>query len=91
MNLDALGLGTRRLGIRLDFAAKSANAGSNSSVIFSFWPTKNCQLLVEGFIYSGQWPLLAGSPGSEVVVRSRRERCGPTIRTVVLRHTAAEA
>lgn len=68
MNLEALGLGTRRLVFILDFAAKSANAGTNKTVIFSTWTSKNCRLFVEGYISSGQWPLPAGSPGTALVV-----------------------
>jgi hypothetical protein len=58
--------GVIRRQILLDFGAKSAGPGS--PVVFSFFLTSNCQFLVPGFIVSGQWPLLGGSPGPELIV-----------------------
>lgn len=58
--------GVIRRQILLDFGAKSAGPGY--PVVFSLFLTSNCQFLVSGFIVSGQWPLLAGSPGPELVV-----------------------
>ena len=68
MDLTALGYGAGvvRKAISLDFGSKIAGLGSPA--VFSFWTTKNCQLLVAGYVSAGQWPLLGGSPGPELVV-----------------------
>jgi hypothetical protein len=61
LDLNALGLGTLRRIVDLEI-------GQGGAVTFGMWTSKNCFLYVNGAVVSGQWPLLAGSPGPELVI-----------------------
>src|SRR5688572_10922758 len=61
LDLSALGLGVIRRIVNLQFE-------SSGAVRFGLWTSKNCFFFADGFITSGQWPLVAGSPGPDLVV-----------------------